>query len=115
MLARYFHGEFRVAVVGDHVVSEVYTPEGLFFKELEQDLTFIEIEYGKILAFDQSLPHGYITNSEEITHWSLNCRFKSVHTPYWDKKLGEYFMPITIKTCSRLGATYEHPYNWLET
>ena len=27
----------------------------------------------------------------------LNCRFKGLNTPYWDKKLGEYFMPITVK------------------
>ena len=84
------------------------------FQELEKDLTYIEINYGDILAFDQSLPHGYIVNKENTTHWSLNCRFKSIHSPYWDKKLGEYFMPITLKTCSRLGAQYEHPYNWLD-
>lgn len=83
------------------------------FKELEKDLTYIEIDYGDILAFDQSLPHGYIVNKEDTTHWSLNCRFKSIHSPYWDKKLGEYFMPITLKTCSRLGARYKHPYSWL--
>ena len=83
------------------------------FKILKKDLTYIEIDYGDILAFDQSLPHGYIVNNEAITHWSLNCRFKSIHSPYWDKKLGEYFMPITLKSCSRLGASYTHPYNWL--
>ena len=83
------------------------------FKELEQDLTFIEIEYGKILAFDQSLPHGYSLNQESNSHWSMNCRFKGLHTPYWDKKLGEYFMPITVKTCTRLGMNYQHPEHWI--
>ena len=57
------------------------------------------VEYGQILAFDQSLPHGYALNQEHDTHWSINCRFKGLHTPYWDKKLGEYFMPITVKNC----------------
>ncbi len=83
------------------------------FNELRSDLTWIPIEYGKVLAFDQSLPHGYSLNLEEKTHWSMNCRFKGLHTPYWDKKLGEYFMPITVKSSTRLGMSYEHPENWV--
>ena len=68
------------------------------FNELYEDLTWIPIEYGKVLAFDQSLPHGFSINKESSTHWSMNCRFKGLHTPYWDKKLGEYFMPLLLKT-----------------
>ena len=83
------------------------------FKELERHLTWIEIKYGEILAFDQSLPHGYTKNLEKHTHWSLNCRFKGLHTPYWDKRLGEYFMPITAKCCTRIGIGYEYPEEWL--
>jgi len=84
------------------------------FKELEPDLTWINIDHGDILAFDQSLPHGYTINRENRTHWSFNCRFKSLHTPYWDKKLGEYFMPITVKECTRIGMHYRHPKAWIE-
>ena len=51
-----------------------------FYQVIEKDLTRIEIKYGDILAFDQSLPHGYALNSESNTHWSLNCRFKGLHT-----------------------------------
>ena len=83
------------------------------FKELSNDLTWIEIKHGEILAFDQSLPHGFSLNKEPRSHWSLNCRFKGLHTPYWDKKLGEYFMPITVKNCTRLGMKYKHPENWI--
>ena len=68
----------------------------------------IPINYGQILAFDQSLPHGYSLNEEDY-HWSINCRFKGLHTPYWDKKLGEYFMPITVKNCTRVGMDYIQP------
>ena len=83
------------------------------FEELSADLSWIDIKYGSILAFDQSLPHGYSLNEEGVSHWSLNCRFKGLHTPYWDKKLGEYFMPITVKNCTRLGINYQHPKNWI--
>ena len=83
------------------------------FNELRDDLTWIPIDYGQILAFDQSLPHGYSLNEEQNTHWSINCRFKGLHTPYWDKKLGEYFMPITVKNCTRLGMDHVHPDSWI--
>ena len=83
------------------------------FTALRDDLTWIPIKYGHVLAFDQSLPHGYSLNEEIICHWSMNCRFKGLHTPYWDKKLGEYFMPITVKSSTRLGMSYEHPENWI--
>ena len=83
------------------------------YNELKNELTWIDIKYGDILAFDQSLPHGYCLNQENNTHWSFNCRFKGLHTPYWDKKLGEYFMPITVKTVTKLGLNYSHPSNWL--
>ena len=83
------------------------------FKELQDDLTWIPIKYGQVIAFDQSLPHGYSLNKESLTHWSMNCRFKGLHTPYWDKKLGEYFMPISVKSSTRLGMNYKHPENWI--
>ena len=42
-------------------------------------------------------------NLENETRFSLNCRFKGIFTPYGDKKIGEYFEPITLKPMSRLG------------
>lgn len=83
------------------------------YSGLKEELTWIEINYGDVLAFDQSLPHGFCLNGEAKTHWSLNCRFKGLHTPYWDKKLGEYFMPINVKSCTRIGMSYKHPREWL--
>lgn len=104
----------------DKYVQKLRTSEGLLrltsdelFNELRQDLTWIPIEYGKVLAFDQSLPHGYSLNEEALSHWSMNCRFKGLHSPYWDKKLGEYFMPITVKSSTRIGIGYTHPENWI--
>ena len=104
----------------EHYAERLKNSKGLLklssdelFNELKEDLTWIPIQYGKILAFDQSLPHGYSLNKEIYSHWSMNCRFKGLHTPYWDKKLGEYFMPITVKSTTRIGLNYEHPENWI--
>lgn len=78
-------------------------------RSLGEELEFIEIPFGSVMIFNQSLPHGNKVNEEIETRWSLNCRFKSVFSPYADKKLGEFFSPITLKPASRLGLAYELP------
>lgn len=83
------------------------------YEAIRGDLEWIEIKYGKVLAFDQSLPHGYSINKEGRTHISLNCRFKNLHSPYRDKKIGEYFAPITATSSTRLGCRYKEPTNWI--
>ena len=48
-------------------------------------------------------------NREKETRWSMNIRFKGLFTPYGDKKLGEFFEPITLRTISELGLKYKLP------
>ncbi len=76
---------------------------------LKDKLIWVEIKYGEILVFNQNLPHGNIMNIEENTRWSFNCRFKSIFTPYKDKKIGEFFEPITLKASSKIGLKYKFP------
>ena len=55
------------------------------------------MNYGQFLIFNQSLPHGNVVNKEKQTRWSMNCRFKTIFSPYEDKKIGEFFLPITTR------------------
>ena len=57
-----------------------------------KDIKWLKINYGQILIFDQTLPHGNVIN-KEMKPDGLNCRFKSVFTPYKIKKL-ENFMNL---------------------
>ena len=79
------------------------------YQGIKDDLKWIEIKYGEVLLFNQNLPHGNRVNNESETRWSMNCRFKSVFSPYGDKKLGEFFEPVTLRPASRLGMRYRHP------
>ena len=79
------------------------------FDNIKQDVKWLDIKYGEILIFNQTLPHGNVVNREKETRWSMNCRFKSIFSPYNDKKLGEFFEPITLKTASKLGMNYTLP------
>ena len=79
------------------------------FKIIKKDLIWLNVKYGQIVIFDQSLPHGNRINKENETRWTMNCRFKSIFTPYADKKIGEFYEPITLKAASKRGITYKLP------
>ena len=81
----------------------------ILLKILKKNLKWININFGQILIFNQCLPHGNVINNEKETRWSFNCRFKGIFTPYKDKKLGEFFEPITLKRISQLGMKYKFP------
>ncbi|MGJ3259898.1 MAG: sporadic carbohydrate cluster 2OG-Fe(II) oxygenase [Rhodospirillales bacterium] len=79
------------------------------FHVIEDDVTFMDVPFGKVLLFSQTLMHGNRINLEPDTRWSVNCRFKSAFSPYADKKLGEFFQPITLKPASRMAMAYDLP------
>lgn len=79
------------------------------FDAMRDQVEWLEVRSGQVLVFDQSLPHGNRVNDEAETRWSMNCRFKGVFTPYGDKKLGEFFEPITLRPATRRGMGYRLP------
>lgn len=79
------------------------------FKRIEPYIEYVPVKYGEVLVFNSTLPHGNRVNQEDSTRWSLNCRFKSVFTPYGRKELGEHFEPITLRAASRIGLDYRPP------
>lgn len=76
---------------------------------LKKDLSFIKINYGNFLLFNQNLPHGNVINITNETRISFNCRFKGLFTPYAQKELGSFFSPITIRPASEIGIKYKFP------
>ena len=91
-------------------VSKVrYSDNEKVYQLIKKDIKWIKINYGEVLIFNQSLPHGNRVNKEKETRWTLNCRFKNTFTPYGDKKIGEFFEPITLRPISELGLKYKLP------
>ena len=80
-----------------------------FYKLIKNEVEWIKINFGEVLIFNQALPHGNIINKENETRWSMNCRFKSLYSPYGDKKIGEFFEPITLRAASKIGMQYHLP------
>lgn len=77
------------------------------YKKFEKELHFIEIQRGEALVFNQCLPHGNIMNTEAFSRWSLNARYKSILSPYGDKLLGEFFIPVNVMPATLQGLYYE--------
>ena len=79
------------------------------FNKIKKDLHWIKIKKGQVLIFNQALPHGNVINREKESRWSLNCRFKSLFSPYGDKKIAEFFEPITLRKITEIGMDYKFP------
>jgi sporadic carbohydrate cluster 2OG-Fe(II) oxygenase len=79
------------------------------YKTIEPHLVWIDIPYGHVMVFNQTLMHGNRVNEEQTTRWSMNCRFKSILSPYADKRFGEFFEPIMLRPATRIGMQYKLP------
>ena len=44
------------------------------FNVIKNDVSWIKINYGEVLVFNQIYPHGNHVNKESETRWSMNCR-----------------------------------------
>jgi len=79
------------------------------FATIKDRVEWLRVDYGQLLIFDQALPHGNVVNVSGETRWSMNCRFKNTYSPYGDKKLGEFFEPISVSPASLRGMDYRLP------
>ena len=79
------------------------------YQSMKDKVNWLNVKYGEVLIFNQALPHGNCINEESETRWTMNCRFKSIFTPYGDKKIGEFFEPITLRAASSTGMAYRLP------
>ena len=79
------------------------------FLSIKDKVKWMKVDYGEVLVFNQIYPHGNVVNKESETRWSMNCRFKSLFSPYKDKKIGEFFEPITIRPVTKVAMDYNLP------
>lgn len=87
-----------------------YKSSRKIYEFLKPYLEWIKIDKNQFLLFNQSLPHGNVVNLENETRVSMNCRFKTIYSPYGDKKIGEFFFPITKRAISDIGEQYKFPF-----
>lgn len=86
-----------------------YSDSQKLFEKHKQKVKFLKLKYGQGLIFMHSIMHGNIVNNTKESRWSLNCRIKSLMSPYYKKSIGETFVPLGIKPVTKFGMEYEHP------
>jgi sporadic carbohydrate cluster 2OG-Fe(II) oxygenase len=79
------------------------------FQAIKPEIEWLEVPYGNVVVFTPTIMHGNRINQEVTTRWTLNIRFKGLFTPYSDKRLGEYFAPITARPVSRIAMKFQLP------
>ncbi|MDB4214579.1 hypothetical protein N9739_00295 [Burkholderiaceae bacterium] len=86
------------------------------YEKVEQDLVWLNVPYGKVVVFTPNILHGNVLNDENTTRWSLNCRFTGLLTPYGsaEKSLGSFYLPITPRPVTKIGAEYMQPDGFME-
>jgi len=81
------------------------------YKKHKKKFKFIKINFGQILIFSPILLHGNIINKTDITRVSLNCRFKSLLSPFdvfskTHRNIPHFFKPLTTKALTKVGFNF---------
>ena len=81
------------------------------YNKHKKKFKFLKINYGEILIFSPIIQHGNIVNKTNETRVSLNCRFKSLLSPYdvfskTHRNIPHFFEPHVIKPLTKIGFNF---------
>ena len=94
---------------------EVTTSKGKtiteIYKKHKKKFKFLKIPYGNILLFTPILMHGNVVNKTSISRLSLNCRFKSLLSPYdvfskTHRNIPHFYKPLITKPLTKIGFNF---------
>ena len=81
------------------------------YNKNKKKFKFLKIRYGEVLVFSPVILHGNVVNKTKYTRFSLNCRFKSLLSPYdvftkTHRNIPHFFKPLNIKPFTRIGFNF---------
>jgi len=81
------------------------------YNKNKKKFKFLKINYGEILVFSPIMLHGNVVNKTKYTRFSLNCRFKSLLSPYdvfnkTHRNIPHFFKPLNIKPFTQIGFNF---------
>jgi len=81
------------------------------YNKNKKKFKFLKIRYGEILIFSPVILHGNVVNKTKYTRFSLNCRFKSLLSPYdvftkTHRNIPHFFKPLNIKPFTKVGFNF---------
>ena len=90
--------------------SKKNTTRDIYIKN-KKKFKFLDIKFGQILIFSPLILHGNVINKTMETRFSLNCRFKSLLSPYdvtvkSHRNIPQFYKPLNTKPMTKIGFKY---------
>ncbi len=81
------------------------------YEKHKKKFKFLKINFGEVLLFTPILQHGNVINTTNSTRISLNCRFKSLLSPYdvfskTHRNIPHFYRPLNIKPMTKIGFNF---------
>tara|TARA_S200000501_G_scaffold379021_2_gene446519 strand:+ start:9884 stop:10684 length:801 start_codon:yes stop_codon:yes gene_type:complete len=92
-----------------------FTTKKMYDKN-KKNFSFLNVKFGDILIFSPIILHGNTVNKTKETRFSLNCRFKSLLSPYdvtvkSHRNIPNFYRPLNIKPMTKIGFNYLKKYS----
>lgn len=105
----------NIKINKDVTTGRKFTLQKIYQKH-KKKFKFIKIDYGQILIFSPIIQHGNVINKTDETRISLNCRFKSLLTPFdvfskTHRNIPHFFQPYNIKPLTQVGFNFINAIN----
>ena len=86
------------------------------YNKNKKKFKFLKVNYGEILIFSPLILHGNTMNKTKETRFSINCRFKSLLSPYdvtvkSHRNIPNFYRPLNIKPMTKIGFNYLKKYS----
>ncbi len=90
--------------------SKNKTTRDIYLKN-KKKFHFLKMKFGQILIFSPLILHGNVINKTKETRFSLNCRFKSLLSPYdvtvkSHRNIPQFYKPLNTKPMTKIGFKY---------
>ena len=81
------------------------------YNKYKKKFKFFNLKFGDVLIFSPLMLHGNTINKTKETRFSLNCRFKSLLSPYdvimiSHRNIPNFYRPLNIKPLTKIGFNY---------
>ena len=85
------------------------------YEKNKKKFKFIDVKFGEFIIFSPLILHGNTVNLTNESRFSLNCRFKSLLSPYdvtvkSHRNIPNFYRPLKIMPMTKIGFNYLKKY-----
>ena len=97
--------------LNDEILNKNKNTVKQIYNKNKKKFWFLKAKYGEVIIFSPLILHGNTVNITKETRFSLNCRFKSLLSPYdvtvkSHRNIPNFYRPLNIKPMTKIGFNY---------